>query len=92
MEHIASYHNDLVDAVVYRGDITTGDFGLRIGEKVEDSIISQERCCQLEYSNDLYLFRLEQAEAHEEGLKKETRELKETLEETQKKRNIIISG
>ena len=33
MEHIASHHNDLVDAVVYRGGVATGDFGLRIGEK-----------------------------------------------------------
>ena len=34
MEHISSHHNDLVDAVVYREGVTTGDFGLRIGEKV----------------------------------------------------------
>ena len=54
----------------------------------EDSILSQERCYQLEYSNDLYFFRLEQAEVHEEGLKKEIRELKETLEETHQKFEI----
>ena len=37
MEHITSDHDDFVDAVVYRGSVTTGDFGLRIGEIVTDA-------------------------------------------------------
>ena len=34
MEHIAFNHDNFVDAVIYCGSITTGDFGLRIGKKV----------------------------------------------------------
>ena len=33
MMRIASHHVDFVDAVDYRGGVTTGDFVLRIGEK-----------------------------------------------------------
>ena len=33
--HITSDHVDFVDAVDYRGGVTTGSFGLRIGEKTE---------------------------------------------------------
>ena len=43
IEHIASHHNDLVDAVVYRGGVTTGDFGLRVGEKVKTSALIEFR-------------------------------------------------
>ena len=32
MEYIASDYNDFVNAVIYCGSITMGDFGLRIGE------------------------------------------------------------
>ena len=31
---IASYHVNFVDAIDYCGGVTTGNFGLRIGEKV----------------------------------------------------------
>ena len=35
---ITSDHIDFVDAVDYRGGVTTGDFGLRIGEKTDKRI------------------------------------------------------
>ena len=36
--HITSDHVDFVDAVDYRGSVTMGDFGLRIGEKTEEMV------------------------------------------------------
>ena len=35
MECIASNYDDFINAVIYCGSITTGNFGLRIGEKVD---------------------------------------------------------
>ena len=35
IEHVTSNHNDFVGAIVYRGGVTTGDFGLRVSEIVQ---------------------------------------------------------
>ena len=40
--HITSDHVNFVDAVDYRGGVTTGDFGLRISEKTRNDIIRKE--------------------------------------------------